>query len=366
MTDRPTISGRRLDAYLEATGWTRLRVGANGAVWSLAEQRSLLSPGQELDHEDRDELIQRAVSRLAEIENRSIADVFRDIMLADRDTLLVRIESPDLAHGEMPLRFGSEAFQGARELFTAAALAEHLPRARFGSFRPVPVLEVLDSTTFGQTYVGSYVISIRTRGAQQLSWADDPGAATLDRRAVSRALLGADAASRAPANAGVMDTIDDGVSFEMCSALSKLDPGGTGAAVELSAIWAPGLPQPSVAPLTAVRLEDAQLSHIREVRDYLAGFEPVELELVGGLTDVHVDFGGATGRIKLLAYTEGQMRPVHVDLAGRELERVRPLVGRASVRFAGRLEKVGRSWRLFEPRLLAVDEIELDDHDDQG
>jgi hypothetical protein len=52
------------------------------------------------------------------------------------------------------------------------------------------------------------------------------------------------------------------------------------------------------------------------------------------------------------------VRPVHVDLEGEALERVRGLVGRASLRIAGRLEKDGRSWILAEPRLLSVDSLE--------
>lgn len=355
MTTEPT--GRRLRAYLASAGWSLLREAATGTVWGLGGVRSVLVPGADLDPDDRREILGRAVARVADVESRGREEVLRDIALVDRDTLLLKIESPDISHGEVSLRFGSDAFQGARELFTAAALTEHAPRARYGSFRPPEVLDVLDTTTFGLTHAGSYVITIRTRGAIQLSLAPEDQAAPLDRRSVARVLAGATAASAAPIGTEIESSVSAGVSYEMCSAISKLDPGGTGAAVELSAIWAPGIPRPKSAPDRAVRLEDAELSHIREVRDYLAAFEPVEIDLVGGLTDVHVDLGGVTGRIKLEALVEGRIRPVHVELEGEALERVRGLVGRASLRLKGRLEKDNRSWVLATPKLVAVDEL---------
>jgi hypothetical protein len=357
MTASSPVDSRRLAAYLSATGWIRKRDSTNGALWAFGGRRSLIAPRADLDPEDYQELAERALARLAEVENRKPAEVMRDLALTDRDTLLIRIDSPGIADGEMPLRYGSVAFDGARELFTAAALAEHAPRARFGSFRPPSVLDVVDTATFGQTYAGSYVISIRTRGVLQLSWLPD-GPAALERRAVARVLLAASAAAEAPPTEEVAPSIERGVSYEMCSALAKLDPGGTNVTVELSAIWAEGLARPTKAPLPPVSLKDAQLSHIRQVRDYLAAFEPVETEIVGGLTDVHVDLGGITGRIKLEAYFEGRVRPVYVELEGDALERVRRLVGRASLRMAGRLEKESRSWVLAEPRLLSVDSID--------
>jgi hypothetical protein len=347
---------RRVAAYLKSAGWAEKRRAANGTVWSLGGSRSLILPSPDLDPDDYDELRDRAVLRVAEIERRTAEEVRRDISLTDRDTLLIRIDAPVITHGEIPLRFGSEAFNGARELFTAAALAEHAPRARFGSFRPSDVIDVVDNATFGQTYAGSYIISIRTREAQQLSWLDD-SPASLERRTIARSLIASAAAAQASTK-DVTPTVEDGVSFELCSALTKLDPGGTSVCVELSSVWAIGLPRPIDAPAGPVRLGGPQLSHIREVRDYLASFAPVELEIVGGLTDVHVDLGGMSGRVKLEALVEGRVRPVHVELQGEQLERVRHLVGRASLRLVGRLEKGPRSWHLADPRLIGVDPID--------
>jgi len=74
-----------------------------------------------------------------------------------------------------------------------------------------------------------------------------------------------------------------------------------------------------------------------------------------------VDLGGVSGRKKLEAFVEGRVRPVHVELGGDALERVRGLVGRASLRMTGRLEKDNRSWVLVDPRLVSVDEFGRDE-----
>lgn len=356
MTISP-LDSRRLAAYLASTGWEAVRAGENGVVWSRWGQRSLLVPSPHLDGEDYADIAERVVLRLRDIEGRPSDAITRDIALAGRDTLLIRIAAPVIADGEVPIRFGSEAFQGARELCTAAALAENDPRARFGSFRPDIVTDAINTLMFGQTLAGSYVISIRAPQAQQLSLVADP-TPTFERRIVARALIGASTAATVALSEPELDSgIEDGVSFEMCSALTKLDPGGTNVAVELSALWAPGLPQPTISQ-ASVRLQDAELSHIREVGEHLAYYEPVQTRVHGILTDVHVDgLGSDSGKVKLLASIEGRTRPLHVALAGADFERVRALAGRASLTLEGRLEKSGRSWVLADPSLRHVEEI---------
>lgn len=347
----------RLAAYLASTGWEAVRSGENGVVWSRNGERSLLVPSPGLDEDDYEDIAQRAVLRLRDIEGRPPEAITRDIALAGRDTLLIRIAAATIAEGEVPIRFGPDAFQGAWELCTAAALAENDPRARFGSYRPEIVTDAINTLTFGQTLAGSYVISIRGPEAQQLSLADDP-VPTFERRILARALAATSAAATVALSEPELDSgIEDGVSFEICSALTKLDPGGSNVAVDISALWAPGVPQPAVVK-TAVHLRDADLSHIREVGEHLAHYEPVQTTVHGILTDVHVDtLGSDSGRVKLLASVEGRARPLHVDLQGADFERVRPLAGRASLTLEGRLEKSGRSWVLADPRLRQVEEV---------
>lgn len=360
----------QVGAYLKSRGWRLLDRSESAAKWTLPETargRSVVVLTNALDPEYED-FLRIVLARLRDVERRNPELIVADIMNAGRDALTISVTAPVIASGEIPLAYGEELFGGVRDLIAAGGRSVAVTRANFLGPTPADVMDVLERLTFGETRAGSYILTVKTPVDQQLAFEAAPSALAFERRALARTLEAVSAARVAGAHIDDEDVIDEsierGMSAQLCRALARMDPATTGVTVKLKAQWAPGLPIPGDAP-SDVELHTDDLAHVRAIGDALAKLTPeTDFYLSGWIKTVSYDaLFESHGVVVVEGRVKGRRRDIRLELEGPALDEAQRLLGRGHISARGTLEKAGRAWVLADPVGLSFDEGTPTDYD---
>jgi hypothetical protein len=239
-----------VESYLRGTGWQVFEQDPlRASFWSRKDERSgeavdvvcLLNPS----FRDFAERMSELLESVSAFEHRSPDEVYRSIIDAAFDMADVQIERGDVADGTIPLKAGAHAFQGVMKMYAAAAAAEEEPKPFYLNLLSGKAAKfVSESARFGQTRVGSYVITIATKlptppqgrlhfGTPAI---DDP----FERRVMRRLTVALDAAR----HAAIADTeyafeqgVQHGLSADLCDAVAKMAEGNAFEELNVSFRW---------------------------------------------------------------------------------------------------------------------------------
>jgi hypothetical protein len=259
----PVIDPSELSGYLASRGWHREGSWRGAGVWALESSGRLLIPDRR-EFPDDSELLQEAVRKLAGYEERPERELLLDISEPMVDSQYFRTH-PDTPSGTAPLLSGTKAVQGVHDLMrTAARMAEQGPHMFFEGRRSAFVESFLHRVILGSARPGSYVLTARVPVAPsnqpQLSlWDDDRAggrqpelsgrvALSLLFHAVTaaRVATGHVIGQRVAAGRERLDIFDDsveqGVSANLCRALADLGGHFRDKPFEIGFSWARGLP----------------------------------------------------------------------------------------------------------------------------
>jgi hypothetical protein len=367
------LDPREIETYLLARGWEVRRQTPMFSTWDPPRGTSArtqlflpLSP-KPRDFESR---LRDLVWRLAEIEGEDRDVLVTNLRYASADLVRVRLVSPRVGSGELPIGDGAHLFEGAKDLMLAAACAAINVRPNFGPRVPRRASDYLDGVRLGQTERGSYVVTVISdvaAPAQRAILPDD--AAYLEipfERQVTTRLVTALGAARNAAhsvlhesgNYGVFDdAVEEGVSANLCDAIATMGTENAGANVQVSVEWASSRPSTVEVP-PKIAFDPAALPVVREAVAHLRQLGPFDNELVEGfvsrLTRGNED---EIGTIVIEGETRDEKRNVHVELPDDQYDlAVEAHRTRHPVRIRGTLYKRGRSWVLSEPGQLVLED----------
>src|SRR5947209_12836796 len=144
------ISPGQVAAYLSAAGWRATARTPTTVKWRLDlkdRDRSLIlvTDREDPDYED---YLMVLVARLRDVEQRDGQSIYRDMLDAGRDTLVIRVSAPNITEGEVPVSYGTELYGGVRDLIAAGGRSVRTTRASFAGPTPPEVMDVLDRLTF--------------------------------------------------------------------------------------------------------------------------------------------------------------------------------------------------------------------------
>jgi len=360
--ERPTPA--QIAAYLRARGWTAVDRRASSVKWMLsaAERDRSVVVVSDQDDPDYEDFLLVLLARLCDIERRDTVSILNDILLAGRDTLVLRVAAPAVTAGEVPISYGTELFGGVRDLLVASGRSLGDTRANFAGPTPESVMELLDRMTFGETKRGSYVITVRTPVDQQLALSDAPAMLALERRTIARTMEAVAAAQAAGDHLDDEETLDEsiehGLSAQLCNALTRIDPATTGVTVELAAEWAEGLPSPAAHVPRTVALHSADFAHLRYLGEALGKLLPEDdFHLDGWIKEIKYDaLWESRGTVTVEGRLRGRRRDIRLELEGPAFSEAHRLAGHGHVIAVGTLEKAGRAWVLTNPRNLRFSE----------
>jgi uncharacterized protein YsxB (DUF464 family) len=373
------LDPKSIEVYLLAHHWESRTRNSRFSTWRRPERPESaggflfvpLSPTP-VDYEDR---LWELVQRLAGAEGRDVEEVITNLRYATADLVRISLVSPRVGPGELPIEDGRRLFDGARDLMLYAACAAIHPRTSFGTRPPAAAKDYMEGVRLGQTERGSYVVTVisdvapaeqQALLAQELVQHDTP----FERRVTSR-LMESLSATRSAAQRVVddhanvaesfEDVVEQGVSAQLCGAISKIAEQQAGAHIDVRMNWAASRPSASVTVPPAVNFPPSVLPVLSEAYNALRQHGPFDDVVVEGYV-TQLNRGKdeeAIGSVVIDGHARGEKRKVHVELPDSQYHlAVRAHDARYPVRVLGTLAKRGRFWVLGEPGQLMLEGVD--------
>jgi hypothetical protein len=358
-------------AYLRATGWAQrtLREGLS-SVWTRAlgeEQYEVLLP---LDQALADFPLRMGdlLRVLAEVEQRSPAQVYADLLTTAADVVRIAIQDPELQDGTMPIEAHAVLAQKARDLVLAAACAVTERRAVWHTRKPAQAMEYVRRVRVGQSERGSYIMTLISRVTPALHATQGQlfeGEPPYERRVMeglAKALTALEkAAERAALTAELqsfVDAVPEGVSANLCEAVAGLwGEDQSQRRVDFSFSWAAARSVDMGVP-SQVSLAADRIPVIREAARLLVEQAPVsDYELEGAVVRLERAEGAPSGRATIIGSVEGKQRRVVIEMDDADYSlAVRAHGEQRPFRCVGNLVREGKGYSLRSPRDLVVEE----------
>lgn len=356
------------ELYLLAHGWEARRRTRAFSTWSRTDLNDValfLPLSREPD--DFEERLAQFVEKLARVEGTAWPTVATNLRYAASDLVRVRLVSPRVGPGELPIADGAKLFDGTHDLIQAAACAAVQPRPAYGPKKPGTVVDYMDGVRLGQTESGSYVVTVISDVEPEEQVALIPDEAKhiqvpFERRVTTQLVLALDAvrgtAERVLEGEDMMvfeDAVEQGVSANLCDALNTIGEESQSSTVEVTVDWAVSR-RPTLRE-RSVTVEPKLLPVLTEASrtlKQLGPFEDVEVVGIVGILDRGTD--DEVGTIVIEGVAMDTRRNVRVELADEHYHHaVEAHDAKRSVSIRGTLIKDGKSWRLLDPGPLRVE-----------
>ncbi|MEY9632337.1 hypothetical protein ABIF66_000566 [Bradyrhizobium japonicum] len=363
--------------YLRARGWERYGDDADRpfSVWhkSSHPHAEILIP---VDRSVSDYvlLLREALGELEAVENRSQLEILRDLYNSGFDVVRLAAQSHRTADGTVDIDEGVMLFERARDTLYAAACATVKPQAVFHSRRPQIATEYMRKARLGQTEQGSYVLTLLSPVAPQLTFHSDTELfpeEPFERRVIEtlaqsvRLAVGAAAkasTATSPDFRPFQEAVAGGVSANLCEGIAGLFSASEPTSVELRISWALNRPTPNEVP-SHVRISSDLIPTLQEAARLFRAYDRLEnYEIKGPVIRLQREETAAFGMVTVLATVEGKMRKVNIALSDADYQKaVLAHHQHRYIRVVGTVARDARTYRLESPVNF---DIAADDDDD--
>ena len=319
--------------YLASRGWVEKAFGTPGKGLQFTHPRhpkvDLILP---LKRELRDytERLDDLVVALAAIEDRPVAQVLNDLTGPSADVFRFRLSADVATLGNLPLEEGIQFLRGGHDLLVAAASSTLKPHALHPVQAPKPVEEFIQSCRLGQTERGSFVATILLPvppeiGTPLLPFGDDVAIEETEpfpRRVATRLMTSLGVVARAidAGEAGrLLDAVSEGVSANLCEALTTMKPPGDQGRLDIGVSWARTRPNLPTGVPTTVSFPQENFAIVQELgRKLRTRALPKRERFTGEVRSlqkaVRPLFEDIAGRITIATEVDGHRARVKVEL----------------------------------------------------
>ncbi|MBI4815660.1 MAG: hypothetical protein HY791_05370 [Deltaproteobacteria bacterium] len=324
-----SVSALDVAMYLRAHGWQR----KEGMPSSVASTWSLTIDGAEFEallpldrgFKDYARRMVELMVVLAAAEKRSPHEVSADLQVVTADVFRIRLSGPDIADGTVPIEEHAQISRKAKDLMLAAACTVVEPRAVWTGRRPPAAADYVRRVRVGQSQKGSYVLTIISPVTPRLlhghSPSDEFDRDPFERRVSAtlasalRSLLHAADQALLTQQMGPFDAvITEGVSSNLCDAVTGLGGEDRQRSLEFGFSWSPARPVSANFPRKVVMASDL-LPVIREAGRQIRERRPiVGFELRGPVIKLERGTESTIGRATIAAVVEGSSVGVLVEL----------------------------------------------------
>jgi hypothetical protein len=280
-----------LQSYLERAGWKRL--ASRNQKWQIfrlnddaTRSLELVLPADERFIDARSRIAQ-VVRSIAQIEERSIADVCIDLISTNTDSILVRLQVPNSAVS-LPISDAARHVRAIKNLLLYSGCSELQARPHFE--HPLPAAQgSLSGFEFCHTFRGSFGFEISSTVAKEQQTVDLFDA-PINRRMVeriARGLLLLNLSVKKEDPSYLVESYDMAFNARMCDALAGIGLGGeVSFAIDID--WATSLvPNEDVAPFKSQFIGEVQTSMLKYVSEQLKIIKPQLDKIVGHVVNLH-------------------------------------------------------------------------------
>jgi hypothetical protein len=351
-------------AYLQQQGWRLEKPSAEWAEYAkdLKGEHVILEVPLKAAARDYPRVFGILLDDLSRLESRAPSAVLRDIKTVGVDIVRLAIDSSLTKDGRIPVEAGRLVYRAARDLLLSAACSAIDPRPVFPKRKPDEAMRLLDRARFGQTEVGSFVLTMECTIApklqQPLPAEDDDLGGPFERRAcikLAQALQGAEAATQESRESRKLDPFttrtDAGVSANLCDAVAEVIEATSADALSASFSFAARRPLAVRVPRQVVFSADAApilreaAARLRDEATY------PETTIVGPIVKLDSDDPDQGGVAVVRALIDGRYRSVWVTLTPKRYEQAMDAHKAGQrVRCTGDIAREGRSWVLRKAR----------------
>ena len=354
------VTPEALTAYAQAAGWSaRERYGEHSDVYVAEGLPDIIIPRTERLG-DYASVVAGMIDVFAQVADQDELTVYRSLVTADRDVVRVRVGESD--DGSVTLDDGANLIGGAQDMLASAARSLRDRRSVYHGRMDREAEDLLKRVRLGQTDQGSFVVTLLTPVVprQVPTPVPDPEDrnAPIERRLTRRLVEALHAAREmvertAAGDDGAFDeSVASGVSANLCEALVRIiQPFPT---LDVGVSWA--RTRSTAGPDALVRFGRANAALLKEVARSLRERAPrPDVRLPGFVHLLKRDQADVDGTIGLAADVDGRQQSVLAILDREDYERaVRAHQDKVPVVLAGDLDRVGKRWRLLNPRLVNV------------
>lgn len=357
-----------LVAYLEGTGWQRVR-GTNGR-W-MVFQRALDNTDEPLEivlpHNteapDLPLYLASAVNTLSLLRDSEPEETVAAISAYNLDVL--RIRNPHTGdYYSIPLRVSAQQVNNCRNLVAFAASSEREPRAHFNQVSQTGH-EMVEHFRFGQTFAGSFGYTIESRlirsAVIQKSLFTESRAQLIlpiERRVmerIARGLLSINDMRTSKDWERLVHNYPAGLNANMCQALIAISVGKQ-IELEYRIQWSPKItPSPDVREIQTILLNRSDYDILEQVAQKLREIDPEQVTIRGQVTDLSAKnnpFGlQEVPRSATIRWTNRPERPIDVRVDNLRVEDYNAAWNAHGkwhmVEVRGELLRKGQEWRLY-------------------
>lgn len=356
------VSPISLAAYAKTHGWKKASAYAEHAdVYSAEDRPEILIP-RTRNIGDYASVVLRLIEIFTEVGGESQLSVYRDLMTADRD--LIRVRAGEVSGG-IAVGDAVALVEASRDMLLAATCSLKNPRPLYRAGANQEAADFLRRVQMGQTERGSFVVTLLTPVVPPpIPPPLDPewtGVEPSERKISKRLVEALEATRRSVEMAASGDTaafggaVRQGVSANLCEALSTLMERFS--TVEVGVAWARSFP--ADPPSQTVQFDRAAAPILQAAARAFRDRAPKEgVEVVGFVQRLHREEEEADGEISLHARipgSAGRMHTITAILEEADYERAIDAHRRKLTVIAeGDLHRIGRRWRLRNPRITEV------------
>lgn len=248
--------------YLKATGWTIFNSKRTDIKIFQKKTDKLYQVTIPLDTDlaDYKESLFYAVQTVAGHEKRTLDEMFLYLLNPNSDILKIRIEKDGVEAGSILLDDAIKVYENAKKLLGAAAQDVIKPAQYHQGRMDATVTEFLNRCRFGQTEVGSYIVSVICPMTQtdekgnfwQIELFDEIPLTeeSFTRRVTKKVMNGITAVKTQIDNDQFSVTLskEDSISVNFYEALAGMNLDNEGVKVEIASEWAPTFPVDNKTP----------------------------------------------------------------------------------------------------------------------
>lgn len=361
------ITAASVEKYLLLTGWTKDDTFNNHKMWVFRNNTDseivIAVPANE-NTKDFYARIYDLVKMISEVENVPEQEIIDSLKSAYTDRAQFRIIAESSKSGKIPLGYAARCLEGLKELVLYAACAEE-------NAKPVCARTYnnaktnLDHFQFAQTQIGSFVFNIDVQVADEeneqlfLLEAAPPAFEPVEHKIIKRietAIQQVDSVVNRQVKIGdlIEYAYEDGITANMCDAISKLKPDGVEDIVlETSIFYAEAITR-SVALPKVCSLDSSHFLFVEEISKRYKDCTLVEDVALEGTIKMlsksnNVGSDDVENTVRLLAKLDNQMRSITLHLSTEDhMLACNAYRDDKAVQVSGTLDKSSKYWFLSE------------------
>jgi len=320
------INPLSLTRYLKETGWTQYEVRrADVKIFQYDRGNEYYQISVPLDNtlSDYGNAMYRSIETIAQVERKSIEQIMLFLLNPNTDIIKIRLDKKDIEVGNILFDDAIRLYDNAKKLLASTAADIINPKIYHYGRQEEAVQKFLADCRYGQTEIGSYVVSIvcpfaelTEEGYKQLSFfSDDERCATSLTRKVTNNLIKniytiKNAIDEGDVGKFIEQRDQPSISANFLEALNGLNLYGENTTLEIKAEWSP-----------IVKSNRYKYSEVKITNDY---YEPIN-EIINNLKEQESKSLEIIGRIKQLdalpvadKRLSGKIKVTYIDKQGKQ------------------------------------------------